>query len=353
MNFCSDNVSGVLPDLLSALIDAADGSAMPYGADAWSERLDRRLSEVFETPVEVFPVGTGTAANALALWQLTPPFGAVFCHEESHVAVDECGAPEMFTGGAKVVGVAGEHGKLDPTGLEAAIGRTGYRMVHRVRPAAVSVTQATEFGTVYTPAEIADLAAVCRRHGLPLHMDGARFANALAAQGCTPAEMTWRAGVDVLSLGATKGGAIAAEAVVFLRPGLSNDFAERRKRAGHLASKMRFASAQLLAWVNNDLWIRAAGHANAMARALADGMAGIPEVRVMAPVESNMVFAALPPDLRDGLRANGVLFYDWPSETPGLARFVTHVQTTATEVTALLETARRLAAVTPRPSNPL
>jgi len=342
MNFSSDNVTGILPELLRALSDAAAGTAMPYGADSWTERLVRRLSEVFETRVEVFPVATGTAANALALWQLAPPFGAVFCHEESHVAVDECGAPEMFTGGAKLVTLRGDHGKLDPKELDAAICRTGYRMVHRVRPAVVSVTQATEWGTVYTPGEIADVAAVCQRHGLPLHMDGARFANALAATGATPAEMTWRAGVDVLSLGATKAGALAAEAVVFLRPGLSKDFEERRKRAGHLMSKMRFASAQLLAWVEGDLWRRVGGHGNAMARRLAGGLAALPGVQVVAPVEANMVFVHLPPALRDGLRAEGFRFGDWPGGEPSLVRLVAHAQTNEAEVDALLETARRL-----------
>jgi threonine aldolase len=342
MNFSSDNVTGAAPEILAALAEASADDAMPYGADPWTERLTARLSEVFETDVEVFPVVTGTAANALALWQLVPPFGAVFCHPDSHVNTDECGAPEMFTGGAKLVSVPGAGGKITPDGLEAAIARTGFRMVHRVRPAAVSVTQATECGTVYALDDLAALGAVCRRHGLHLHMDGARFANALAALGCTPADMTWRAGVDVLCLGATKNGAWAAEAVVFLRPGLSADFAERRKRAGHLLSKGRFIAAQLLAYLDDDLWRRNAAHANAMARRLGAGLAALPGVTLPDPVEANMAFPVLPEAMRDGLRAAGFRFYDWPSETPGMVRLVTSFQTRPEDVEAFLAAARDL-----------
>jgi len=342
MNFSSDNVTGAAPEIMAALAEAGEGATSPYGADPWTDRLSVRLCEVFETDVEVFPVVTGTAANALALWQLVPPFGAVFCHEESHITTDECGAPEMFTGGAKLVNIPGAGGKVRADVLDAAIRRTGFRMVHRVRPAAVSITQATECGTVYSLDDLAALGEVCRRHGLPLHMDGARVANALAALGCSPADMTWRAGVDVLCLGATKNGAWAAEAIVFLRSGLSADFAERRKRAGHLLSKGRFISAQLLAYLDDDLWLRNAAHANAMARRLGEGLAALPGVSLPSPVEANMAFPVLPDALRDGLRGAGFQFYDWPSETPGMVRLVTSFQTRAEDVDALLAAARAL-----------
>ncbi|SDD68055.1 threonine aldolase family protein [Rhodospira trueperi] len=343
MDFSSDNVAGAAPQIARVLAEAADGPAPAYGADPWTELLSNRLRDVFEAEVEVFPVLTGTAANALALWQLVPPYGAVFCHEDSHVNTDECGAPEMFTGGAKLVALPGAGAKLRPDTLQPAIRRVGYRKVHRVRPAAVSLTQATECGTVYTPDEIGAVAEVCRRHGLTLHMDGARFANAVASLGCAPADVTWRAGVDVLSLGATKSGAWAAEAVVFLRPGLSADFAERRKRAGHLLSKMRFVSAQLLAWLEDDLWRRHAAHANAMARRLGDGLAALPGVEIPDPVEANMVFPVLPTPLRDGLRAAGFVFHDWPSERDGTVRLVTSFQTRPEDVEEFLNAAREVA----------
>ncbi|WP_299443445.1 low specificity L-threonine aldolase [uncultured Rhodospira sp.] len=345
MDLRSDNVTGAAPEIIRALAAAAEGPAESYGADPWTERLRVRLCEVFETDVEVFPVVTGTAANALALWQLVPPYGAVFCHEDSHANTDECGAPEMFTGGAKMVGLPGPAGKIRPDALDAAVRRTGYRPVHRVRPSAVSVTQATECGTVYTADEVRAVADVCRRHGLALHMDGARFANALVSLGCRPADLTWRAGVDVLSLGATKNGAWAAEAVVFLRPGLSADFAERRKRAGHLLSKMRFVSAQLLAYVEDDLWCRNAAHANAMARRLGKSLAALPGIEVPDPVQANMVFPILPRPVREDLRTAGFAFHDWPSDYDSMVRLVTSFQTTPDDVDAFIAaTARALAA---------
>ena len=340
MSFASDNVTGPHPAIAQALAEAARGDALPYGADPWTARLTERLSEVFETAVEVFPVATGTAANALALGQLVPPYGAVFCHEDAHVNTDECGAPEMATAGAKLVALGGAGGKLDPDTLDAAVRRTGFRAVHRVRPAALSLTQATECGTLYAPDEIDALATVCRRHGLALHMDGARFANAVAALGCAPAELTWRRGVDVLCLGASKDGAWAAEAIVFLRPGLSEAFAERRKRAGHLVSKMRFISAQLLAWLEDDVWLDCAGHANAMARRLAEGLATLPGVAQPWPTQANLVFPVLPQPLRRALEAAGHAMLDWPGDHPGMVRLVTSFQTRPEDVDALLADAR-------------
>ncbi len=230
MNFASDNVTGASPEILAALAAANQGAAMPYGADAITRRLEQRFADLFEHEVAVFPVATGTAANALALACLTPAFGAIYCHEEAHIATDECGAPEFFTGGAKLVTCPGEHGKLVPEALAPRIAGAG--IVHNVQPAVVSITQETEAGTVYQPAEIAALSALARAHGLALHMDGARFANAVVSLGCAPADITWRAGVDALSFGATKNGALAAEAVVFFDPKRAASFGFRRKRGG-------------------------------------------------------------------------------------------------------------------------
>lgn len=352
MDFSSDNVTGPAPAVARALAEAGQGTAPPYGADPWTDRLTARLAEVFETAVTVFPVATGTAANALALAQLVPPYGAVICHADSHVNTDECGAPEMFTGGAKLVPIEGADGRITPQALDAAVRRTGYRPVHRVRPSALSVTQATEIGTVYRPDEIAALSEVCRRHGLALHMDGARFANAVAALGCAPADVTWRAGVDVLTLGATKNGAWAAEAVVFFRPDAPDAFAERRKRAGHLLSKQRFVSAQSLALLDDNLWLRNAAHANAMARRLGDGLAAVPGVHLPAAVEANMAFPVLPAPIAEGLRAAGFVFHDWPSAQAGMVRLVTSFETRAEDVDALVETARALALAGGVPATP-
>ncbi|MDH3793082.1 MAG: beta-eliminating lyase-related protein, partial [Rhodospirillales bacterium] len=250
-NFCSDNTAGASPQILEALARAAAGKVMPYGNDDLTRRVEARLREVFETDCAVFPVATGTAANVLGLSVMTPPYGAVYCHKDSHINVDECGAPEFFTGGAKLVTLDGAHGKLTPEILAGAIGGVGD--VHHVQPAAISLTQASEAGTLYTPEEVAAIGDLARQHGLGLQMDGARFANALVALGCSPAEITWRAGVDALAFGATKNGALAAEAVVLFKPELARTFAYRRKRGGHLFSKMRFLSAQLDAYLADDL----------------------------------------------------------------------------------------------------
>src|SRR5690348_4964185 len=274
MNFSSDNVTGVAPEIMAALAAANAAAAAAYGADAATEGLARRFSEVFEREVAVFPVATGTAANALALATLTPPWGVVYGHRDAHFQVDECGAPEFYTGGAKLRMIEGDHGKITAGHLEAAI--MGRGVVHHAQPATVSLTQSTEAGTVYQAGEIEAIAAVCRRHGLALHVDGSRFANAVAAVNRSPADLTWRAGVGALSFGATKNGAMAAEAVVFFDPKQAQEFAFRRKRGGHLFSKMRFLSAQLEAYLAGDLWLRNAGHANRMAARLAEGLATLP-----------------------------------------------------------------------------
>ncbi|WP_137391715.1 threonine aldolase family protein [Rhodoligotrophos defluvii] len=354
MNFTSDNIVGVSPAVLHALGEANGGTAVSYGHDEWTGRAEKRLCDVFEREVKVFLVATGTAANALSLAALTPPYGAVLCHEESHINVDECGAPELFTGGAKLVPVR-EHGrdagagKIGARGLEATLASFG-GAPHNVKAAAVSITQATEYGTVYTLDEIAAIADLTRRNGLKLHMDGARFANALASLNASPAEMTWRSGIDVLSLGFTKNGALGVEAVVFFDPPLADDFMYLRKRTGHLWSKGRFLGAQVNAMLDDDLWLRNAAHANAMARRLAQGLASCPGVRFPVPVEANALFPILPSALDRRLREVGACFYQWspggldPSDRPGpgevLARMVTSFATTAEEVDALVNTAR-------------
>ena len=251
MNFCSDNVTGASPEIVDAIMRANEGAAMPYGDDPVTDRLRQRFNEVFETEVTVFPVATGTAANALSLAVLTPSHGAVLCHEESHAWEDECGAPEFYSG-AKLVPLAGDHSKLDPAILETALGHFQIGFEHHVQPATVTLSQATESGTIYDVDEIKAISGLCRERSLKLHMDGARFANALETLGCSPAEATWRTGIDVLSFGATKNGAIAAEAVVFFDASDAADFAYRRKRGGHLLSKMRFLSAQLEAYLSDD-----------------------------------------------------------------------------------------------------
>ena len=274
MNFASDNAAGVAPAILQAIAAANDGFALAYGDDAVTQRVERRLCEIFEREVAVFLVPTGTAANALALAHLTPPWGAVMCHREAHIISNECGAPEFFGGGLRLVGLDGVGGKIAPETLALALDRHEGHSPHQVVPAMVSLTQATEAGTVYRTDEVASLASLAHERGLAVHMDGARFANALVRLGVTPAQITWQAGVDVLSFGATKGGALAAEAVVFFDPARAAMMAERRKRAGHLVSKHRFIAAQFEAFLTDGLWLDLASHANRMADRLAATLAG-------------------------------------------------------------------------------
>ncbi|MDX2215733.1 MAG: low specificity L-threonine aldolase [Oculatellaceae cyanobacterium bins.114] len=345
MNFASDNVTGVSPEIMAALVAANQGSAMPYGADSVSQRLNALFSDLFETEVVMFPVATGSAANALALSVMSPPFGAIYCHPEAHINVDECGAPELYTGGAKLVLLPGANGKITADTLEATVSKAGAGVVHSVQPAAVSLTQATEAGTVYSIAEVQAIAQVAQAHHLSLHMDGARFANAVVSLGCAPADITWRAGVDVLSFGATKNGAMAAEAVIFFNPSLSESFGYRRKRGGHLFSKMRFLSAQLEAYITDDLWLKNATHANQMAHKLAQGLAAIPKVKLCYPVEANEIFVQFPEAIANGLLSSGFQFYHQPTPDHTItARLVTAFNTRAEDVTAFVATANRYAA---------
>lgn len=339
MNFASDNVTGIAPEIMTAMIAANNSTAMPYGADEHTQRLETQFNELFETKVTIFPVATGSAANALALSVITPPFGAIYCHAESHINVDECGAPEFYTGGAKLVTLSSMDGKIPAHDLAAALNRAGAGVVHHVQPAAVSITQATEAGTVYSLEEIQAIAEVTHSHSLYLHIDGARFANAIASLESSPADMTWRAGVDVLCFGATKNGAMAAEAVVFFNQALAKTFGYRRKRSGHLFSKMRFLSAQLEAYIKNDLWLKNAAHANRMARKLAQGLVGLPGVTLCYPVQANEIFMQLPEAVISGLLADGFNFYRWGGEDSSTVRLVTAFNTQETDVTALIAAA--------------
>jgi threonine aldolase len=342
-NFISDNVNGASPEILEAVLAANAGAAPSYGADEITARLQGRFGEIFERDCAVFPVATGTAANVLALSVLSPPFGAIYCHEDSHVNVDECGAPEFYSGGAKLVALPGAGGKVTADDLAAAVKGAGN--VHSVQPAAVSLTQSSEAGTVYSLGDLAAIAEVARARGLGLHMDGARFANALVALGCSPAEATWKAGVEALSFGATKNGALAAEAVVFFEPARAADFAYRRKRGGHLFSKMRFLSAQLEAYLADDLWLRNARHANALAARLGEGLGGLPGVALSHPVEANEVFAWMPEAMIRGLEAADFGVYRWgpPGEDGGEVRLVTAFNSRPEDVEALIAKAGELA----------
>jgi threonine aldolase len=341
-NFTSDNVTGAAAEILAALAAANSGTAAGYGADEWSARLTGRASEVFERKVAILPVTTGTAANALALGLLAPAHGAIYCHETAHVMTDECGAPEFYSGGAKLLCLPGAAGKLSPGSIATSMAFIGTMGVHHVQPAAVTISQATEWGTVYSLAEVDALARVAHEHRLAVHMDGARFANALAHLGCSPAEATWKRGIDVLSLGATKNGALAAEAIVLFDPSRAAELAFRRKRGGHLWSKLRFLSAQLLAYFEDELWLRHARHANALAARLGKGLVELGG-RLQAPVEANEVFVSLPEALVAGLRAAGYEFYDWISPPGGsgpVIRLVTAYDMQRADVNALLDAAR-------------
>jgi len=347
LNFLSDNTAPIAPDILDAIVKANEGYAPGYGNDEWTRSVERRLSEIFEREVAVFLVPTGTAANALALAQMAPPWGIVFCHAEAHVAADECGAPEFFGGGLKLIGLPGDNGKIAPRTLKSALAGRGGHSPHEMIASALSLTQATESGTVYRAEEVAELSEIARQRGLFVHMDGARFANALVWLNLTPAQTTWRAGVDVLSFGATKAGALAAEAVVFFDPARAAFMGERRKRAGQLLSKHRFVAAQFAAFLGDGRWLALARHANAMAERLAQKLRalGLPPVW---PVEANLVFVALPRALDAHLKAAGARYYERPSSgldlAPDtvLARLVTSFATSEDEVDRFVDLCKNL-----------
>jgi threonine aldolase len=308
MSFTSDNSAGVAPEILAAIAAANEGDAPAYGDDPWTARVERRLAELFEHDVAVFLVATGTAANALALAQMTPPWGAVLCHQEAHIATDECGAPEFYGGGIKLVGMPGVACRIAPETFERTLEEGRWGAPHHASPAVLSLSQATEAGTLYRPHEARRLADMAHAMGLLLHVDGARLGNALARMCVSPADLTWKAGTDVLCFGASKGGALAAEAIVFFDPARAAGMMERRKRGGHLLSKHRFLAAQLEAYLADGLWLRLARHANAMADRLAAGLVDL-GLGPVWPVEANAVFVLLPSAVDAQLRAAGARYH--------------------------------------------
>ncbi len=338
MRFFSDNTASACPEIMAALQAINHGRAAAYGDDEWTQRLDGVFSDYFGTAVRAFAVISGTAANALSLATLSPPYGAIFAHEESHIAVDECGAPGFFTGGAQLMLLPGDHGRVDVETLREAMGHSRGD-VHNVQPAVLSLVQATDLGAAYRPADLRALADHAHGRGMKVHMDGARFANVVAFLGCHPGEITWRAGVDVLSFGATKNGAMAAEAVVFFDPSLVRDFELRRKRAGHLLSKSRYVAAQLIAYIESGVWKRNAEKTNRLAQDIARAAGS----RLLHPVEANEVFINLGVKRRQELRALGFEFYDWGPESDGKARLVVSWDQPEEEVAALCTALRRFA----------
>jgi threonine aldolase len=328
MRFFSDNAAPVHPAVFEAM--AANNTLdTAYDGDALSKSLDRRFSELFETEVKALWVPSGTAANCLALAALCPPFGGVVCHRDAHIQNDECGAPEFYTHGAKLMIGEGDGAKLTPDSIRAVIDIIA-NDVHRVQPHAISITNATEYGMVYTPAEVAAIGALARERGLGFHMDGARFGNAVAHLGCAPADLTWRAGVDALSFGFIKNGGMTAEALIFFKPELAADTLRRRKRAGLLLSKGRYLAAQIVALLEDDRWIANGAAANAAAQLLGQAAGE----RALYPVQANEVFLRVTPEEAASLRALGFDFYDW---APGEIRLVTSWNHTLDQVRPLAE----------------
>jgi len=311
-HFASDNCSGICPEAVQSLLDANPGYEISYGDDRWTTQVCDELRSVFETDCEVFFVFNGTAANSLALAALCQSYNSVICADTSHVETDECGAPEFFTNGAKLLLGAAVNGKLQPESI-ATIARSG-RGIHFPKPRVVSITQATELGTVYTPAELHSIHAAAQEYNLRFHMDGARFANALAHLRASPKEISWQCGVDVLCLGGTKNGLAAGDAVIFFNKALAEDFAYRCKQAGQLASKMRFLAAPWIGLLKNGTWLKNAAHANESAAALESRLQKIPELKILMPREANSVFVLMPHRLIESLHAKGWHFYSFIGE---------------------------------------
>ena len=333
-NFASDNTAPVHPKVFQALLSANDGNVSAYGNDPFTEALQTHFRATFDNPdLRAFPVFNGSACNGLALARMISPYESVLAHQQSHINNDECGLPEFFTGG-KIIGLLGEHAKLSVKSLGTLVETSLGHAPHTSRPKVISLTQSTELGTVYSLAELKALTGFAKSHALYIHMDGARIANAVASLGCTPAEVT--AGVDILSFGGTKNGAMLAEAAVILNPNLIQDFAYIHKRAGQLPSKARYISAQLLALLEDDLWLDLGRASNGQAQALRSGLLALPGVNLLHPVEANELFITLPKAMADTLFAKGHRFYNWPNEGPDAYRLVTSFNTTDEDVRSFL-----------------
>src|SRR5215510_3582106 len=338
IDYRSDNTGRAAPQLLEALVRAYRGTALGYGADEWTAALQQRFSELFETKVRVFPVATGTAANALALAALGPSWGIVYCNEAAHINTAEANATGFFGGGIKLAAIGGEHGKLDIGMLGEALAGILPGQLHKGQPIAVSVTEATDLGAVYTIDQIRPISELAKSRGLKLHMDGARFANAVARLGCNPADATWRSGVDIMSFGATKNGGALCDAIVVFSSELADGLAVQLRRAGQVWSKMRFASAQLIAYVENGLWLDMAHSSNRIAARIAGGVQEISKARLLAPVEANDICLELPGAAMDALEADGSQFY---RRSKTRARFVCRFDATEAEADALVAALRR------------
>ena len=339
MNFLSDTTAPAHPSILKAMADANDGFAPSYGADPLSARVKSRLVDIFETELEVLFTTSGTAANALALSILSGPDEIIICHDEAHIHRDERGAPEFFTGGAKLLPIKGENAKITPEALKSVLAEWPQDFVHTTPPRVLSLSQLNESGCAYTLDELDALIGLAKAAQLAVHMDGARFSNALVSLECAPSDMTWRRGVDVLCMGATKNGALAAEAVILFGEARAHlpKLQARQKRAGHMLPKMRYVAAQLDAWLAEDLWLRLAREANAAGTALADGLSALDGVVLAQPCDGNEVFLRLDPEMAERLRAAGAGFYAWPD---GSARFVASWCTSEAEIEAVLAAAR-------------
>jgi len=310
MNFRSDNEAPVNPTILQAIIDANHGFEESYGYDSYSDRFSQQCQQLFEAWCEVLPLTTGTAANSIAMALSCPPYGSILCHEDAHLNRDECGAPEFFTAGAKLISIPGKNGKIDIEYLDHFLANTGVHGEHESLPSAISLTQCTEAGTVYSLEELQQFKQIKEKYGLALHMDGARFANALETLACTPAEMTWQTGIDMLSFGATKNGAMMAESLIVFNTQYMNQIKRLRKRSGHLISKMRFISAQLVSYIQDDLWLKLAAHANQQAHYFYQNTQA--KINFLHPVEANEVFCRLPIELIESLITEGFEFHIWP-----------------------------------------
>ncbi|MEX0969089.1 MAG: beta-eliminating lyase-related protein [Paracoccaceae bacterium] len=341
MIFSSDNSAPAVPEVMQAMLTANEGHVASYGADEIMARVTARIREIFEAPdAAVYLVPTGTAANALALATICPPWATIYCATHAHIAEDECAAPEFYTGGAKLSLIGGDDARMDVEALAKALKYAAPAGVHNVQRGAVSMSTVTEMGAVYSLAHMRAIADLTKAHDLPVHLDGARFANALVALGCTPAEMSWKAGVDVLSFGGTKNGLMGVEAVVFFNPKHAWEFELRRKRGGHLFSKHRYLSAQMEAYLADGLWLKLAARANASAQALATGLAACEGFMLLHPVKANMIFATWPRRAHDALAAAGAKYYQWPhnaaqsgpADEPISARLVTSWCTTPEEI---------------------
>ena len=345
MFFASDNGGPAAPGVIEAIARANEGVAMPYGADPIMDRVREKIRELFEAPdAAVYLVATGTAANSISLACLVQPWQTVYCHRHAHIEADECGAPEFYSGGSKLTLIDGADGKIPPEALQKAIFETGAVGVHGVQKGALSLTNATEAGTVYSPQEVATLCGIAKAQGVPTHMDGARFANALVRLGCSPAELTWKAGVDILSFGGTKNGLLGVEAVIMFNPDPAWEFELRRKRGGHLFSKHRFLSAQMEAYLADDLWLGLARRANAAADRLSRGILAASGASLTHPVEANSVFAGWPRIGHRKAQEAGAKYYHWPfdqaldgpDDEPISARLVCNWATSDAEIDAFI-----------------